>query len=182
MQLTHARLQQLISYTGCISARIAHLPMQQWHEARLQDSVKQAQALSRDLAAAQHQMSTLEKSLCAAEASCRNAEEDAHQRMWQLDDAKSTAKSARSKAQQVEADSLQLHEALHEQRCASAAAIAELGTQVADLAKSSAAQQDEIAALSATVQARPLPSPQHMAHVETYFGRQCKLRCRLNST
>ena len=150
--------------------------MQQSNEARLQDSVKQAQALSRDLAAAQHQMSTLEKGLRAAEASCRNAEEDAHQLMQKLYDAKITAQSGRSKAQQVEADSLQLHEALHTQRCASAAAIAELETQVADLAKSSAAQQDEIAALSATVQASPLPSLEHMAHVETYFGRQCKLR------
>ena len=154
--------------------------MQQLHEARLQDSVNQGQALSQDLAAAQHQMSALMNRFCTAEASCRKAEGDAHQLPRQLDHAKSAAQSARSKAQQIEADSLQLHEELHEQRCASRAAIAELETRVADLAKSSAAQQDEITALSATVQARPFPSQQHMAHDESCFGGQFKMQCAYN--
>ena len=131
--------------------------MQQSYEAKLQDLVSKAQDLKHGLTAAQRQVSTLQMSLCKADFSCRQADEDALQLRGHLQDAKSAAQSACSRAQHLEAELLQLRETLNAQSCTSRAATAELEARMADMAGNNAAQQAEIAALHATIQAHSHP-------------------------
>ena len=126
--------------------------MQQSYEARLQESATQAHNLDQDLTAASQKASALEMMLCKAGSSSKKAQEDAQQLRGQLEAANSATQSACSRAQQAEMDCMQLRQALQQLSSASRAARVDLDARIAEMASASAAQQDEITALHATIQ------------------------------
>ena len=86
--------------------------MQHSYEERLEETAGKMQDSRQELTAAKSYMSTLETSLHTAEASCMKAQEHAAHLRGQLQSATSTAESAQSKAQQLEAETVDLRKAV----------------------------------------------------------------------